>query len=288
MTALKIEKTLSKIEKNMAEFAPYRRAALFSQFLVNGYTAITLSSVPKEKFSELLRAKLCLGTLITLYDDFADRPTQQDPQLLDFLYQLNFQSYDSVRILNPRCCDIIDFSKSLFAEVDSILKQQPHYCELTEILNFDMKQFYSANQFSSLLMTHPYFNSRIENRLYGHHNMGMVMVAMMDLMAVEEIDFAEFGAMREVFLMGQRIGRISNVLTTRKRELLDGDLTGELSVCKNEREVEVAMRRLGQEVRDLRDKIGDFDRSITTFSVKAYLDGLRIVQDLHDKMKGVI
>lgn len=288
MSALKIQNTLGSIEENMMAISPYRKPALFNQFLVTGYTAVTLSSVPQSKFSELLRAKLCLGTLITLYDDLADRPSQQNPQLLEVLYRLDFQRRDLAGCLNPNDRHIIAFAKSLFTEMDGILKQQPHYQRLNEILNFDLRQFYSANQFSSLLTANPYINNTLENRLYAHHNMGMIIAAMMDLTSIEELNFAEFGAIREVLVMGQRMGRIFNVLSTRKRELLDGDITGELSTYKREKEIVMAERKLRQEIQKLRDRIRQFDTHITTFSIMAYLKGLTEVQELHEKMEGII
>ncbi|MFL5814662.1 MAG: hypothetical protein ACJ763_13895 [Bdellovibrionia bacterium] len=289
MSVLTVQTTLRKIERNMTEIAPHRHPALFSKFLVKGYGAITLSSVTEPRSSDLLQAKLCLGTLITLYDDFADRPSQRDSQLLETLYQFRFgEQSSSVRSLNSCHRRTVDFAQSLFIEMERILNRQPHYRHFIEILNFDLAQFYSANQFSSLLMANPSINNSLENRLYAHHNMGMVIVAMMDLMATERVELSELGAMREVFLLGQRLGRIFNVLATRKREALEGDITGELSTCMSEREVEIAERALRQEISELRDKIRTFDGRITTFSVEAYLDGLAKVHRLHEEMEGVI
>ncbi len=288
MNALKVQKTLTEIERNMAEIAPDRRAALFNEFLVKGYSAITLSSVSQTKFSELLQAKLCLGTLITLYDDFADCPAQSDPQLLEILYQLSFRGGHLIKSLNPYHRYVVDFAQSLFTEIEGILNRLPHYRHLIGILGFDLARFYSANQFSSLLMATPFINNPLENRSYAHHNMGMVIVAMMDLMATEKIEFSEFGAMREVFLLGQRMGRIFNVLTTRKREVIEGDITGELATCTSEQEIETGERTLRLEIRDLHEKIRTYDNRITTFSVNAYLEGLIKIQGLHEKMEGII
>ncbi|MCM2354334.1 MAG: hypothetical protein NDI63_12020 [Pseudobdellovibrio sp.] len=288
MSAAKMQNTLNDIEQNMSELAPYRRPELFNQFLVKGYTAVTLSSVPQTKFSQLLQAKLCLGTLITLYDDFADRPSQSNPELLQHLYQLNFEKHDPVRFLSSYESQVLNFAISLLAQMKEILLPLPHYQGLSEILKFDLLQFYSANQYSSLLTARPYLNNPSENRLYTHHNMGMVMVAMMDLMASEKIEFSEFGDIREVFLMGQRMGRIFNVLTTRQREVSDRDITGELAVYKNQHEVAKAEFKLREEISDLHNKILSFDKKITTFSVKAYLEGLTKVQKLHEQMEGLI
>lgn len=288
MSAINIEHSLNEIERSMAVLAPYRKPELFREFLVDGYTAITLSSVPESKVPEILQAKLFLGTLITLYDDFADRPTQKNPELLDKLYKLNFVKSDSVGALNLHDRHVLSFARSLFSEIENILNRQPHYHQLSEVLNFDLKQFYSANQYSSLLMANPFLNNPLENRLYAHHNMGMVMAAMMDLMATEKIEFSEFGAIREVLLVGQRMGRIFNVLTTRTREAIDGDITGELSTYSSEQELQAATKVLNQEIRDLHDRILALDNRITTFSVATYLQGLMKVQSLHKKMEGII
>ncbi len=98
----------------------------------------------------------------------------------------------------------------------------------------------------------------------------------------------EFGAIREILLMGQRMGRIFNVLSTRKREAADGDITGELSICKDEEQIQVAEQSLRQEVQSLYVQIGEYESQIKAFSVPSFLEGLRKVQELHEKMEGVI
>ena len=288
MSALKIQTTLGQIEQTMSAIAPHRKFALFEKFLIKGYSAVTLDSVSESRFSDLLRAKLCVGTLITLYDDFADRPTQADTSLLDLLYRLRFGKRSLIRNTEHSREDVIDFSNSLFAQIEEVLKPLPHYERLLDILNFDLSQFYSANQYSSLVTAYPELNNRMENRLYAHHNMGMVMVATMDLMASEKINFLELGSIREAILIGQRLGRIFNVLVTRKREALDGDITGELSTCKTERELEIGEQELRQEIVSLRERLADLEACITTFSVRAYLQGLMKVQELHEQMEGII
>jgi hypothetical protein len=288
MSALKLEISLANIERNMVEFAPHRKSELFNEFLVKGYMAFTLDSVPATKVSDLLRAKLCLGTLITLCDDFADRPTQANPQLLEQLYRFNFTKFSMVRSLDLRDQHVLDFAHSLFVQMVDIVKPLPHYSQLSEILNFDLTQFYSANRYSTLLTAHSYMNNHLEKRLYAHHNMGMIMAAMMDLMAIENLNFSELGSIREVLLMGQRMGRIFNVLATHNREVVDGDITGELSGFDGSVEVDMEKRRLCEEVCMLRKKILTYEKQITSFSVRAYVEGLAKVQSLHKKMEGTI
>ncbi|MBY0472333.1 hypothetical protein K2X30_14300 [bacterium] len=288
MSALKIQQTLNKIENEMHDIAPNRNPALFGEFLIRGYSAVTLNSVPDPIFHEILHAKLCLGTLITLYDDFADRPDKKNPQLLESLYQLNFGGRTTTRYLNPQHHQVITFAESLFEEMENTLNRLPNYLPFKEILNFDLSQFYSANQYSSLLTSHPYLHNSAENCAYAHHNMGMVLAAMMDLTATETIEYSEFGTMREVFLLGQRMGRIFNVLATHKREVTEGDITGELPPLANAEDLQIAKKKLNQEILDLYAKIKSFSDRITTFSVESYLEGLLQVEKLHKKMEGTL
>ena len=59
-------------------------------------------------------------------------------------------------------------------------------------------------------------------------------------------------------------------------------------IISNEQEIEAAERSLRREILDLHDKIRAFGPRVTTFSVKAYLNGLVKVQRLHEKMEGAI
>lgn len=288
MSARKIQDTLGSIERTMHILAPYRRPELFNSFLVQGYSAIALSCVPEARRQDLLRAKVCVGTLITLYDDYADRPSRLSTTLLSKLYRLKFEESETPTHLSLTEQGPFDFAQFLFGEIRAILQDMPFYSQLKEVLDFDLSQFYSANQFSSLVTGHPFLNSTYENRMYGHHNMGMVLVGTMDLMASNQIDFAEFGRIREVLLMGQRMGRIFNVLTTRKREVADGDITGEISGVQNELEIEKAIGRLEEEVSKLEEAILTFETRIRTFSVKSYLEGLQKVGHIHSRMEGII
>lgn len=279
---------LNHIEQNMANIAPHRNPTLFRKFLVQGYTATTLSSISKADFSEVLRAKICLGTMITLFDDFADRPTQKDPHLLNTLYQFNFSRAHFQGNINLSNNRVTTFAKSLFTEMYNILSRQPNYSTFLELLNFDLSQFYSANQYSYLITSFPQINNLMENRLYSHHNMGMVLSGMIDLVSSNGIVLSELGLIRSVFLMGQRLGRIFNVLYTHRREILDCDQTGELSAFPKSLSVETARLLLERECEILFRRIRKVENCITTFSVNSYVDGLLEVQKLYQQLEGII
>src|SRR6185437_8199281 len=66
-----------------------RPEILFRRFLPTGYQQTTLSSVPEELLDSVIISKVCLGMMITLYDDLADNRKFRDSHLLQYLYQLN-------------------------------------------------------------------------------------------------------------------------------------------------------------------------------------------------------
>jgi hypothetical protein len=74
----KVELLAFKYEKIFS----HRDRRLFTDFLVNGYRHTTLNTVSTELFEEVVYAKVCLGMIITLYDDLADHPKYYNPKLL--------------------------------------------------------------------------------------------------------------------------------------------------------------------------------------------------------------
>jgi hypothetical protein len=259
--------------------APFRSQRLFCEFLPMGYELTTLNTVEnREKVVEL---KIILGTLITLYDDYADRPDRINPRLLQLLYRVPFERVviDDADLSRDEKM-ALDLAKSLFAKLLSGLEKLRNYHLLFEIFCFDLKQFFLANHYSELLTQHMHLTNEKENRLYLHHNMGIVMAGMIDLMNVPNFCITDLGRARSIFLMGQRAGRISNVLTTYERELGENDRTNELFASGNALDLE-------QEFTSLIQEIVCF-KKIKSFSAVEYGKGIQALHDLHLKLKGVI
>jgi hypothetical protein len=289
MSRTVLKQTLDVIQNEMGNLAPHRSPELFSKFLIQGYRSLSLDSVPAALFEELLRAKLCLGSLITLYDDLADRPASADPKLLTILYQLNFENFETVYLhLSPRHQEAVNFARHLFRQIHEVLVGLPNFSSLEKILNFDLQQFYSANQYSALLLESPTLHSSLENAHYMHHNMGMIMASTMDLMSLPGFRLEELGAIRSVFMLGQRFGRICNVLVTYERERQENDVSSEIPRGSTAAERLRIRRALIQEQTQLTKQIGNFKNEIRSFSVEAYVGGLEKVRQLHESMEGRI
>lgn len=285
------------------DVAPQRSTLLFTEFLPIGYEAMTLSSVTPQFRERLLAAKLHLGMLITLYDDLADSPRWANSRLLHELYKLPFHA-DSIRNakLNTSERKVVELARHLAEGTFPILKSLPHFRVLGSLLHFDLQQFYNANRYCELLTRIPFLANSEEGATYINHNMGMVIIGMMDLMGSPGLRFDELGEMRALFLKGQRVGRICNVLTTLNRELSDGDITneliieaiqskqakiGDLSTIKKHQLAE-SKRRLRDERKQLYSDISTKHNTIKTFNVRQYRAGLKDLQQLHEVMEGIL
>lgn len=263
----------------MQRISPFRSERLFREFLPIGYDLTTLSSVKNKK--EVVDLKVILGTLITLYDDFADRPDRFNPKLLQLLYRVPFEKIDiNETFLSIEEIVSLNFAKSLFKKLMNGLSSLPNYKLLIDLFYFDLRQFFLANYYCEQLMQNPQLGNVLENQMYLHHNMGIVMAAMIDLMSIENFDMNELGMARSLFLLGQRAGRISNILTTHEREKREGDVTNELMSCGKVDSLEMELRTIFQTMNNY--------ENILSFSVNDYRLGIQALHELHINFTGII
>lgn len=260
-----------------------RPEVLFRDFLPAGYRHTTLSSVADDLFHTTVLAKVHLGMIITLYDDFADHPQHCNPELLVGLYRLNIDS-DAVAPthLSPAEKENFELARYLFSELSRILSRFPNHAGLRGALRFDIEQFYSANRFSELMTTLPQIRNLTEARTFGPHNMGIVAAGIIDLMASPNLALEELGACREVFHLGQRAGRISNLIYTYQRELCEGDSTNEISIATDTNYPSTLL----DEFSDLVERIGQ--ARIKTFDTRRYARGFVFLHSLHASLAGKI
>lgn len=263
----------------MREIAPFRNPRLFSEFLPLGYGMTTLNTVSNR--DEVISLKVGLGTLITLYDDFADRPDRLNSRLLQLLYRIPFDPLDlSNPFLNGPEKSTLKLARSLFDKLIGGVKTLAPPADLIEVFYFDLKQFFLANLYSELLTKNPHLKNEPENRLYLHHNMGIVMAGMIDVMGIPDFDISELGRARSLFLLGQRAGRISNVLTTIERERTETDVTNELMAGGSAESLEGELKSIFLQMKAFGD--------LKSFSAGDYRRGIQSLHELHVNFKGVI
>ena len=271
---------------------PNRPRVLFSKFLAQGYEDTALSNISSEHAGHALRAKMLLGMLITLLDDLADNPEFFNPKLLKILYHIGSKiralPMDSLSAHEIKTIELTEF---LINEIKNSLYTLPHWNILQNIFLFDIWQIYLSNRFAELMTESPWVRNIAEAKFYGPYNMGMVAAGMIDLMATPGIVLSELGKCREIFLLGQRLGRIGNLIATFARENQENDHTNEIAILlENGSEHSFAHHRdaLKRE-HDLGiKKIARQRKFITNFDTKLYSRGLVKLFDLHQSMIGTI
>lgn len=264
-----------------------RDPRLFTIFLYDGYRMTTLPSVDRPLYEDLIAAKVALGMLITLYDDLADNPRTFNPRLLAHLYRLDVFDDAPVPLgLGTEERKHFALAVSLLKEIRHSVIKFPHAEAFGELLSFDLQQFYISNRYSELQRIVPGISNLTESKLYGPYNMGMVIAGMLDLMASSRFDHRELGRAREIFLLGQRCGRIGNLLSTYEREKAEGDLTNEI-IASGEEPVayQIVLRN---EVRETHGKLERESRRLTSVDFTSYVAGVEKLFDLHRRMEGII
>ncbi|AZZ35587.1 hypothetical protein CIK05_01825 [Bdellovibrio sp. qaytius] len=276
---------LDSLIADFREICPHRSSVLFREFLPVGYRLTTLSSVPAEYREIVIQAKIRLGMLITLYDDLADHPDYLNAALLKKLYRLNIDE-DYVLTLSLSLENkIFQLARRLFSELRELLSGLPNFDQLKAILEFDIEQFYCCNRLSSLATETPGVLNLVESQTLGPHNMGIVAAGTIDLMSVSDLNVREIAICREIFILGQRMGRISNVVYTFEREQLEGDQTNEIFVQQRlfGGTHQTIKDQLLQELEDCYLGIKKFCAS--AFSSAQYAQGFLDLHDLHARLE---
>ena len=271
------------------ETSALRPELLFRHFLPAGYRETTLDSVIQDLFDTVIYAKLHLGMIITLYDDFADHPKYRNTQLLKYLYQLNVGVDSPV----PTSLTGDEFKKyalacSLFSSLEQVLEGFPNCRILLPALRFDIEQFYACNRHSELMGILPSIRNLTESRTFGPHNMGIVAAGTIDLMASSRFDLEELGLCREAFILGQRLGRTSNLIFTLQRELSEGDSTNEILISMQTRKSD-EVKYQSQLMHEFANHLEEIRaQEISSFSPSSYARGFEKLHELHASFLGKI
>lgn len=282
-----LESDYNSLIQNYRAVSAIRPEVLFRNFLPTGYRYTTLTSVGPEFFETAIFAKVHLGMIITLYDDLADHPKHRNPELLSELYLLNIdKDHSTPHYFRGQERRVFELARFLFHQLTELLSSFPHFEMLKSALRFDIEQFYSCNRYSELISASPCLSNVMESKSLGPHNMGMVAAGTIDLMASSHIVPQEIGTCREVLLLGQRMGRISNLIFTFKREKEEGDITNEIVVASKHERLFDYRADLVREFSEKQIQIRSYP--LMTFKTYNYATGLLDLHNLHSSLEGKI
>lgn len=282
------------------EFHPHRKKELFTEFLPQGHALMTLSSVPQEVREEVILIKSLLGMLITLYDDLADMPDLENATLLAELYKIPFNNEAvNIAMLSDHERRYIDFAHYLTDQMMTKISALPSFKVYIDILQFDLLQFYNANNYYSLAQKHPTLLNSVEIRLIGPFNMGMIIAGTIDIMASPTFDKDELGSTRAILIFAQRFGHICNSLTTIKREIAENTLSNEALIITKEilarASTEAVIKKhsrglevLRQEQEIILEKLAHYATLVRSFNAQHYICRLKDLHELHERFLGII
>lgn len=205
-----------------------RDAALFDWLYDTLYRKMVLSSVEVRWRPRLQELKAQSAIFITLIDDVADNEKQRDLKLLKNLMQIPFAGQPELEDNYYRVC------WDMWQAIQNRVRAFPHYQELKDFLDFDLRQVMIA-ELHSLLINSKYCGSSVlENDTYGHHGTLLMVHGTWDLMCSPDFDFAELGDVREAVYHASCAARLCNMINTYTRELTEGDFSSPiiLHCCK--------------------------------------------------------
>ncbi len=265
----------------------FRSKELFSYFFVKGYKYTQLSSVMSEYENETFSAKMYLGMLITLIDDLADNPKCFNPGLLSLMYSNEMVTLEKLSVSD---IDLINLKNFLFKNLHSHIKKLPNYEELVGVFNFDLEKVYLSNKFSELITSKTFICNNYEMKLYGSYTMGVLAAGMIDLMGIKNINYGEIGACREIFIIGQRLAKIANNISTFAREKLENDITNEIthSLNTSKKDFNYYKNKLEKEFLRGIKLIDKSKNKISSFNVLDYSHGIEKLFELNMSLIGKI
>jgi hypothetical protein len=272
--------SLSPSTAEIIRMHPHRSSRLFEKFLPTGYALTSLVSSNSAYYEAALSAKLSLASVITFEDDLADHPKFFNPTALSKIYA---QPDVQIKLdLNAQARLALDLREGFWEAVSKL----PAYRQYHDLIRFDLDQFTMSNRYSSLLRSFPGLANLAEARHFGPFNMGMVIAATIDLACLDPLPFEEFRAVRQASLLGQRVGRISNILATYDREKAEGDLSNELHIAEQSDDFAVNYsQNLNDEKDRLIDEIVSLRRKCVVVDLGSYASGLIGLHRLHFEMK---
>jgi len=193
----------------------------------HGADLTTLPGVVSELRAHVCDTKVLSIVLCVLLDDVADQ--HGNGQLLDALLELTCwgtcHSWPQLSADEKRHAQV---ARDLWQEYLQRAATYPRFAEFDPVLRYDLNQFFNTMRYSHLVNGRPYLLNMTEHDLYTSHNMMMISFATLDLMCSPDFPLSEVAALRETMWHAQNMGRIGNLLSTWRRELVERDFTSGL------------------------------------------------------------
>lgn len=201
------------------------------QWCLHGIELTTLPCVTPLLMEGLADTKLLSVILCVLFDDVADcgERTEWLSSLLELCGQAPISAPQNTAAAEPLSAfeqQHLDVVADLWRIYVDRVSNLPHFEDFEPVWRFDLNQFFNAMRYGHLANRFPAMLNSTEHDVYAPHNMLMVSFSTLDLMGSPPVPEGELGALREAIWHAQAMGRVGNVLSTWRREIVDRDFTG--------------------------------------------------------------
>jgi transketolase C-terminal domain/subunit len=194
------------------------------RWCLHGVRITSLPSVAPEHFAHVCDTKLASIILCVLFDDVADEHGSE--RLLTEMLRVtrddaraNLSGLDSAERLH------VEITEEIWRDYMERAQSYPYADVYTDLLRYDLMQFFNTMCYSQLLNSRPSLLNLTEHDLYTSHNMQMISFSTLDLMCSHGFSVNELGKLREAMWHAQCMGRIGNLLSTWQREIVNRDFT---------------------------------------------------------------
>lgn len=191
-----------------------------------------LSTVETQYLGSLAVVKTTFALWEVLIDDLIDNADMRNPKLVEELLKIPFDADHIDRSkLDPKELEYLDITKAIWNEsLIGRIKKYPHYEKYCKSFEFDVLLLMVALRYSKFVNESENAVSIVENEAYMPHSMQILIQMDLDLMCSKGFRDSEFGMLRELNYISQRMAKIGNLLGTYPRELLESDMSSEALV----------------------------------------------------------
>ena len=205
----------------------YRDQVLFD-WLLRVFENLGISTVNAQYLDSLAVTKTKMAMFVILVDDTVDNIKKRDLSLCEKLLKIPFEEANNKEYGHKDSQSAyLDFARDLWLEIADEIKSYPYYAEYRDAFEFDVRQFLNSMRYSEFVNKHNNAANLTENDAYVHHGMMVIIQLDMDLMCSEKFDSKEFGALRELAYLSQKLARIGNLISTYPREIIESDMSSE-------------------------------------------------------------
>lgn len=199
------------------------RDTLLWNWLYYVFPMFRLSSVPDRHCEATRNAKFCFSYYMTILDDLSER--HLDRETFEEGRKIPFGSTTSRHDASGVDSAMLGLLEDSWERTEEYLADAPRQADFRELFEFDLRQSLNTMDYNRLVNQAPHLSNTHGTELYDTHNMLLYIYVGIDLAFSPDFAEEDLATLREVTWEAQRLARISNWVTTWRRELDEDDYT---------------------------------------------------------------